>query len=101
MIDKKSCIEQLSIFTQKIINAIDFDEFCYYLEVHENIIAQALDLPKVKNQYFSDFPGTIKSLGAWGGDFVWIACDESEHEIRQYFNTKGYPTLLRYKEMVL
>ncbi|HOU46338.1 MAG TPA: GYDIA family GHMP kinase [Chitinophagales bacterium] len=101
LIDKKSCIEQLSIFTQKIINAIDFDEFCYYLEVHENIIAQALDLPKVKNQYFSDFPGTIKSLGAWGGDFVWIACDESEHEIRQYFNTKGYPTLLRYKEMVL
>ncbi|HNE49732.1 MAG TPA: GYDIA family GHMP kinase [Chitinophagales bacterium] len=100
-IDKEVYIEELSILTQKIINAIDFDEFCYYLEVHENIIAQSLNITKIKNQYFEDFPGAIKSLGAWGGDFVWVACDEPEHKIRHYFNTKGYPTLLRYQEMIL
>lgn len=100
LIDKKSCIEQLSTFTRKIINAIDFDEFCYYLEVHENIVARALNLTKAKELYFPDFPGTIKSLGAWGGDFVLVASDESENIIRHYFNSKGYPTLLSYKEMV-
>lgn len=100
LIDKKSCIEQLSTFTQKIINAIDFDEFCYFLEVHENIVARALNLTKAKELYFPDFPGTIKSLGAWGGDFVLVASDESENIIRHYFNSKGYPTLLSYKEMV-
>jgi len=100
-IDKTDWIEQISELTQKIIHAIELDEFCYYLEVHENIIANSLQLQKVKDIYFSDFPGTIKSLGAWGGDFVLVASDESTEKIQQYFKQKGFSTILSYKEMIL
>ena len=100
-IDKTDLIEQISDLTQKIINAIQFDEFCYYLEVHENIISKTMQLQKVKDLYFSDFPGVVKSLGAWGGDFVLVACDELTEKIQQYFMHKGYSTILTYKEMIL
>jgi mevalonate kinase len=100
-IDKSEIIEQISELTQKIIHANELDEFCYYLEVHENIISKALNLQKVKDIYFQDFPGTIKSLGAWGGDFVLVASNENTELLEHYFSSKGFPTLLRYEEMIL
>ena len=100
-IDKSDYIEQISELTQKIIHAKELDEFCYYLEVHENIIAGTLQLQKVKDLYFSDFPGTIKSLGAWGGDFIMVASDESPEMITRYFQQKGFSTFLSYKDMIL
>ena len=100
-IDKSEIIEQISELTQKIIHANELDEFCYYLEVHENIISKALNLQKVKDIYFQDFPGTIKSLGAWGGDFVLVASDESPETITRYFREKGFPTILSYNAIIL
>ena len=100
-IDKTEFIEQISELTQKIIQANELDEFCYYLEVHQNIVANVLNLRKVKEIYFQDFPGTIKSLGAWGGDFVLVASDESPEMITHYFQHKGFSTLLRYNAMIL
>jgi len=100
-IDKSEYIEQLSDLTQKIIHAIELEEFAYYLEVHENIISKALNLKKVKDIYFSDFPGTIKSLGAWGGDFALVCSDEPFELIQKYFQSKGYNTLLTYNAMIL
>lgn len=99
--DKTDYIEQISELTQKIIQSIELDEFCYYLEVHENIVANVLNLRKVKEIYFQDFPGTIKSLGAWGGDFVLVASNESPEMITQYFQEKGFSTLLSYNAMIL
>ncbi|MBK9330726.1 MAG: GHMP kinase [Sphingobacteriales bacterium] len=100
-VDKTPYIEQISELTCKIIQANELDEFCYYLEVHENILSDALGLEKVKEIRFKDFPGTIKSLGAWGGDFVLAACDESPEKIKHYFSDKGFPTVLTFQEVIL
>ena len=100
-VDKTEYIEQISELTQKIIQANELDEFCYYLEVHENIVANVLNLRKVKEIYFQDFPGTIKSLGAWGGDFVLVCSDESPEMITHYFQSKGFSTILSYNAMIL
>ena len=100
-LDKTEYIEQISNITQKIILANELDEFCYYIEVHENIVANVLNLPKVKDIYFSDFPGSIKSLGAWGGDFILVASDEDALTINKYFVDKAFPTILSYNEMIL
>lgn len=100
-IDKTPYIEQISDLTYKIIQANELDEFCYYLEVHENILSNVLGIQKVKEIYFPDFPGTIKSLGAWGGDFVLVASDESPETIKHYFADKGFPTILPYNQIIL
>ena len=53
----------------------------------------------MKDRLFADFKGTIKSLGAWGGDFV-LAISETE-DVPAYFVSKGYPICISYAEMII
>lgn len=68
---------------------------------HEEFISQVLEMERIQTQRFSDFSGTIKSLGAWGGDFVMVLSDRSEQETRAYFSEKGCPVVLSFTEMKL
>ena len=61
-------------------------------------MGNVLELPTVKNKLFPDFEGVIKSLGAWGGDFVLVISKENP---TKYFKEKGFETILKYKEMIL
>ena len=40
------------------------------IEIHEETIGYLLDIEPIKRRMFPDFNGMVKSLGAWGGDFV-------------------------------
>jgi mevalonate kinase len=101
VIDKHSYVEEITDITNKLIQCCELDEFCYYLEVHENIISEKLKLPKVKDAHFHDFPYTVKSLGAWGGDFVMAASEESTDVIANYFREKGFAIIIPYSDMIL
>ena len=95
-IDKEiQLISEISKNMSTVNNLSDFEQLI--LE-HENIISSIVELPKVKDRLFSDYSGEIKSLGAWGGDFVLAT---GNNESVDYFNTKGYSTVIPYKEMVL
>jgi hypothetical protein len=61
-------------------------------------MSEILSLAKVQDRLFPDFEGTIKSLGAWGGDFVLVL---SQDNPTAYFSEKGYTTILPYAEMIL
>lgn len=94
-------IEEVSLLSEivsKTKSLIDFDKA---LAEHERIIASLLRVPRIKDEYFSDFSGEIKSLGAWGGDFVLATFDGDERDLRKYFQNKGNKTILRFDEMVL
>ena len=62
------------------------------------MIASMIGLPRTKDVFFADYVSEIKSLGAWGGDFVLATGDSSTPE---YFRQKGFDTILTYAEMVL
>jgi hypothetical protein len=68
------------------------------MEASETILSELLHLPKVKDLYFSDFDGSVKSLGAWGGDFVLAAGGSNP---RAYFKAKGFLTWVPYRDMIL
>lgn len=93
--------EQLSRISIDLLRTNDLRHFQALLDRHEDFIAGQLELPKVKELYFADFPGSIKSLGAWGGDFVLAASAEPADAVRAYFADKGMDTVLSFGEMVL
>lgn len=95
-----NCIDKITWLTEKSINCKNFTDFCNIIDEHESIISEALQLPKVKDLYFRDFDGSIKSLGAWGGDFVMAASHLPFVDIKGYFETKGYSTIVTYNEMI-
>lgn len=94
-------ITAISKITTDLIAAPDLESFKLLMEKHEQIIANIINATPIKSLLFSDFRGSIKSLGAWGGDFIMVASNESEKYIRDYFNAKNLKTIFRYDEIVL
>ena len=92
-------IKKINDITHNLVDRfIPFDLFCELLQKHELVLSDILQLSTIKNQLFSDFKGTIKSLGAWGGDFVMVMSDENP---AGYFQSKGFDVILTYDEMIL
>lgn len=71
------------------------------LHRHEQLVSETLGMPTVQEELFSDFPGQLKSLGAWGGDFIWAVSEENDDKVREYFNGRGFGVVIGYEEMVL
>lgn len=78
----------------------DFAQWLECMDLHETLMGELIGLPLVKELHFPDFNGSIKSLGAWGGDFALVASQEEEPYVRQYFEQKKFEILLNYEEMV-
>jgi len=98
---KQSDVSEISNLSRIIAGAKNLIDFEKALLEHENIISKILGIDRIKKQFFSDFPGEIKSLGAWGGDFVMATYNGPESRLRDYFKSKGKSTILRYDDMVL
>ena len=84
--------------TESTINAPNLTTFASQLQKHENLMSEILQIKTVHQTLFPDFPGTIKSLGAWGGDFILAI---STINPTNYFEEKGYKTMIPYKDMIL
>ena len=77
-----------------------FEDFCTLLQVHENILARCLDREPIQRQ-FPDFSGTLKSLGAWGGDFLLAVTEQPFEQMKAYFQSKGMNTIFKFQDLIL
>jgi mevalonate kinase len=95
--NQKAILEVNSI-TEQVLKTSSFDEMAHLLHHHEVIMSDILELQTVKERFFQDFDGVVKSLGAWGGDFVLVISKENP---TSYFRNKGFETVIPYREMIL
>ncbi len=91
-------VTKINVLTSQFIDCDTVETFQDLIIEHETIIAKITKQTPVKELLFKDFNGCIKSLGAWGGDFILVA---SKTNPTDYFTTKGFETILKYDEMVL
>jgi mevalonate kinase len=96
--DLPNLISEVGQITEKLIRCKELQEFNSLINQHELLIAAALQIETVKTKLFPDFLGNIKSLGAWGGDFVLATGSE---ETKSYFSKKGFHTIIPYSELIL
>lgn len=97
-VDRPLLVKRISEITRKTVSCENLEEFESLMTKHERILSEVLRMPAVKKSLFPDFEGAIKSLGAWGGDFVLVT---GNHETPDYFKKLGYGTVIRFAEMVL
>ncbi len=96
--NKNDFISKLTTLTQEFIICNDLEKFKELISLHEILVSSVIKQLPVKELLFPDYNGAIKSLGAWGGDFIMAVGNENTPK---YFKTKGYTTILSYKEMLL
>ena len=97
----KASLEEINQLTLDVVACASLPEFEALMLRHEMIVGSMLDLPRAQNLYFSDYWGVVKSLGAWGGDFVLVTSDQSAVTTKNYFQQKGFEVILSYGEMIL
>ena len=96
--NSEETIAQINGITKDVLNAKTFEEFTIAIEKHEAVMSAVLEIETVKKTLFPDFRGSVKSLGAWGGDFVLVLSKENPSD---YFKEKGYEVIIPYQEMIL
>ncbi len=90
-------LNKVSEITSKIIDCKHLQEFEVLISQHENIISNIINLKPIKELLFQDYLGAIKSLGAWGGDFILVT---GEYESIDYFRKKGFDTIIPFKDII-
>ncbi len=96
---KKEYADTISRVTDHIVSTSDLQDFMQMLEMHESVIAKATGLEPIQRKWFRDFPGVVKSLGAWGGDFFMAAAALPPEEIKNYFLNKNMPVIFAFQDL--
>lgn len=94
----ETLISKISNITQEFQSIESYKDAQQLLHSHEECLSQILKIEPIQYQLFPDFDGAIKSLGAWGGDFIMVICEANPSS---YFKNKGYNIILSYDEMSL
>lgn len=91
-------LQAINKVTQEILACKNLPDFERLLDLHEEILAKALNIRPIKQRLFPDYSGSIKSLGGWGGDFILATGNQKQ---KNYFLNKNYSTILDYHQMIL
>lgn len=104
---EKSCpyspelINAISSITSDMARAHYLTEFDFLIRAHEEIVSKTIKMTRIKEERFADYWGEIKSLGAWGGDFILATSNRTAEETRDYFINKGHYVFIPYHELIL
>lgn len=96
-INKMEFTTKISDITKRITASSTLSEFQSCMEEHEALVSKTIKLKTIKERFFADYEGSVKSLGAWGGDFILVTGNLSS---MSYFENKGFKTIVPFSKMV-
>jgi mevalonate kinase len=94
-------IDEGSALTDEFSRCSDLNEFNLLIRQHEALIGNLIGRLPIKSEFFPDFKGEIKSLGAWGGDFFLASTLMPFSGVKKYFENKGLTTVFRWDDLIL
>ncbi|MEG0761749.1 MAG: GYDIA family GHMP kinase [Chryseobacterium sp.] len=93
----QNLIDKFSNLTRNILLCNELENFSQLMMKHEQEISDFIEIPTVSERFFSDCPSFVKSLGAWGGDFVMTSKFDS---YETYFSGKGFQTVFEWRDVI-
>lgn len=90
-------VDEFSDLTRKILLCHELENFSDLMLFHEQKISEFLEIPTVKELFFTNCPVFVKSLGAWGGDFVMSRKFDG---FKDYFWGKDFNTILEWSDII-
>lgn len=96
----KQDLEQISDISREILHVTDILDFERLLGEHDAVLSGILGELPVIETLFRGFPGYVKSLGAWGGDFVMITWKRDVDELFSILKQRGIDVVFHYSELI-
>jgi mevalonate kinase len=100
---KSSYVSHISIINtlgEAIHKESDGQQLCRLIQEHEAVLAGLLNKEPVSSR-FPGFPGAVKSLGAWGGDFALFTSPHGTGEIKKLLTGYGLKHIFTYDEIII
>ena len=94
-------VSRISEISRQMLITHELEKFIQLMLKHERITAKAIGKTSVMETTFSDFNGAVKSLGAWGGDFLLAASALDRADLSEYFVSKGFHSPIPFEDLVL
>jgi mevalonate kinase len=95
-------VSEMSALTDEFAACRDQNEFNLLIRLHEELVSKSIGRIPVKSEFFGDFKGEVKSLGAWGGDFFLVSTNKlTFSEVNRYFENKGLMTVFKWGDLLL
>lgn len=92
-------VAAVDAITAEAATTQDFERFCALMDAHETILSALLQTAALKD-YYPTFKGSLKSLGAWGGDFMMAMTDQGMEYVREYFSLSTEGIVFCYNDIV-
>jgi mevalonate kinase len=92
-------IEQMNTIVDNATSCQTIEQWEQLMNESEILLSSILNVDPVKQSLFDDYPYSIKSLGAWGGDFV-MATFRDLSEAKHYFQTNINQPVFTYNELI-
>jgi mevalonate kinase len=92
-------IERISAISRLAIEAEELSTFVALMQEHENLMSAVLGIPPSR-EGFPGFPGLVKSLGAWGGDFLLFSWEDKMETLAPRLRTKGIEALFPFEDLL-
>jgi mevalonate kinase len=88
----------IDAINKAILAVNELNEFETLIKEHEAVLSATLNKKSIQQELFPDYTGSMKSLGAWGGDLILAS---RIGEGITYFHEKGYPEIIPFRELVM
>jgi mevalonate kinase len=86
-----------SEITKKVLECEKIEDFSELMLLQERELSKFLNVKMIKDKCFKDCPSFVKSLGAWGGDFV-LASKFGDY--KKYFSHNNYHNVFDWESLV-
>lgn len=93
----KELIREFSKLTDEVLKCRSLENFSLLMQEHEAIMSNFLKIETIGDKYFKDCPRFVKSLGAWGGDFVLSAKFEN---YESYFSSRNFHKVFTFDDLI-
>lgn len=95
----EKAVNEMNAIIHRALQSKQIEDFEKEIDASEIMLASILGNPSLKVQKFADYPYSIKSLGAWGGDF-FMATFRSLEKAQQYFKHNGFDLMFTYYDLI-
>lgn len=89
-------VKEISALSEKLLVLKNQSELEDWMQEHESLTSSMIGIEPIPSQILPDLKGTAKSLGAWGGDFLWF----SRMEDKMAFKEAGYKQVFEFSDLV-
>lgn len=93
-------VEEISTLTNDFLTAPTLTDLDKVIQEHEQFIGSLIKTQPIQQTYFSDFEGKVKSLGAWGGDYILLTYTHGLPSLKNYLQQKGITQVFGWNDLI-